>query len=85
MTLDIEKIRAETPGTAHGIHLLAAGSALMPQCVVDAIMAHTELEARIGGYEAKAAQADALDDVYDSVARLIGAKRNEIEIGRAHV
>jgi len=80
MTLDIEKIRAETPGTAHGIHLLAAGSALMPQCVVDAIVTHTELEARIGGYEAKAAQADALDDVYDSVARLIGAKRNEIAL-----
>lgn len=80
MTLDIEKIRAETPGTAHGIHLLAAGSALMPQCVVDAIVAHTELEARIGGYEAKAAHADALDGVYDSVARLVGAKRHEIAL-----
>lgn len=80
MTLDIEKIRAETPGTAHGIHLLAAGSALMPQCVVEAIVTYTELEARIGGYEAKAAQADALDGVYDSVARLIGVKRNEIAL-----
>ncbi len=80
MKLDLEKIRAETPGTAHGIHLLAAGSALMPQCVVDAIVTHTVLEARIGGYEAQDAQADALDGVYDSVARLIGAKRHEIAL-----
>jgi len=80
MTLDIEKIRAETPGVAHGVHLLAAGSALMPQCVVDAVIKHTELEARIGGYEAKAQCADVLDGVYDSVARLIGAGRHEIAL-----
>ena len=78
--MDIDKIRAETPGLAHGIHLMACGSALAPQPVVDAVMRFLELEAKIGGYEAHAQQADMLDGVYDSVARLIGAKRNEIAI-----
>ncbi len=80
MTLDMEKIRAETPGVAHSTHLLAAGSGLMPQPVVDAVVTHTQLEARIGGYEAHAAEMDALEGVYDSVAGFIGAKRHEIAL-----
>ena len=70
MTLDIEKIRAETPGTRHGAHLLACGSALVPQCVLDAVVDHTRLEAEIGGYEAHAQQMDMLEGVYDDIARL---------------
>jgi cysteine desulfurase/selenocysteine lyase len=80
MTMDIEKIRAETPGVAHSTHLLAAGSALMPQCVIDAVIEYTELEARIGGYEAEAEQADVLGNVYDQVAAYIGAKSHEIAL-----
>ncbi|MEK6205913.1 MAG: aminotransferase class V-fold PLP-dependent enzyme, partial [Amylibacter sp.] len=80
MTLDIEKIRAETPGVAHSTHLLAAGSALMPQCVVDAVIKYTELEARIGGYEAEAEQDEVLSRVYDSVATHLGARRHEIAL-----
>jgi len=78
--LDIDRIRAETPGVAHGVHLLACGSALMPQPVVDAVIDHTRLEAEIGGYEAHAARAEALDGVYDSVARHINAGRREIAL-----
>jgi selenocysteine lyase/cysteine desulfurase len=80
MTLDIEKIRSDTPGVSHGVHLLASGAALMPQPVVDAVIGHTELEARIGGYEAASQQGAALDAVYASVARLIGAKPHEIAL-----
>ena len=74
--IDIARLRAETPGIAHSTHLLASGSALMPQVVVDAVVNHTLLEARIGGYEAHAQQSEALNGVYDSVARLIGAQRS---------
>ncbi len=80
MELDIDKIRAETPGVAEGIHLLAAGSSLMPQPVVDAIVDHIQLEARIGGYEAHARHSAALDRVYDVVAAHIGADRREIAL-----
>jgi len=80
MMLDIEKIRTDTLGVSHGVHLLASGAALMPQPVVDAVIEHTQLEARVGGYEAAADQAVPLAHVYDSVAQLIGAKRHEIAL-----
>lgn len=80
MTLDIDKIRAETPGVQHGIHLLASGSALMPQPVIDAVIEHTLLEAEIGGYEAHAQAADRLDHTYQQVADLVGAKPHEIAL-----
>ncbi len=80
MPLDIEKIRAETPGVKFVNHLLACGSALMPQRVLDAMVDHLKLEAQIGGYEAYARQSEQLDLVYDQVADLIGAKRNEIAL-----
>ena len=52
----------------------------MPQPVLDAMIAHLTLEAQIGGYEAAAQQAEPLNSVYNSVARLIGAKPQEIAL-----
>ena len=80
MALDLERIRAETPGIGKSVHLLAAGSALMPRPVVEAVVAFTRLEAELGGYEAQAARAESLDAVYDSVATLIGASAREIAL-----
>jgi selenocysteine lyase/cysteine desulfurase len=80
MSIDIEKIRAETPGLASVNHLLASGSALMPQPVVDAIVNHIQLESQIGGYEAAAKMAAPLDAVYNHIAALIGAKPQEIAL-----
>lgn len=78
--LDIEQIRKDTPGVGVSTHLLACGSALMPQSVIDAVVEHTQLEAQIGGYEAHARQAEQLDRVYASVATHIGAKSHEIAL-----
>jgi selenocysteine lyase/cysteine desulfurase len=78
--IDLEKIRSETPGIDESVHLLASGSALMPQVVVDAVVDHTILEARIGGYEAHAKMSKALDDVYQTVARFINGKSHEIAL-----
>jgi len=80
MSIELEKVRAETPGVQHGIHMLASGAALMPTPVLDAVIDHLHLEAQIGGYEAHAARAAELDGVYDSVAQLIGADRREIAL-----
>ena len=80
MSLDIDEIRKQTPGTRYGVHLIASGAALMPQCVIDAVVEHTQLEAQIGGYEAHARCADQLDQVYDWVASHIGASRHEIAL-----
>lgn len=80
MSIDIDKIRNETPGLKMVNHLLASGSALMPQPVIDAITDHIHLEAQIGGYEAAAKMAEPLQGVYSAVAELIGAKPQEIAL-----
>ncbi|MGE0580473.1 aminotransferase class V-fold PLP-dependent enzyme [Reyranella sp.] len=78
MSLDLARLRAETPGCAHVLHLNAAGSALPSKRTLDATLDHLRLEAEIGGYEA-AAKADAeLEGFYPSIARLIGAAPDEI-------
>ncbi|MEM1430781.1 MAG: aminotransferase class V-fold PLP-dependent enzyme [Pseudomonadota bacterium] len=79
-TIDIDLVRADTPGVEHSAHLLACGSALMPRVVVDAVVAHTQLEAQIGGYEAQSRHAEHLVGVYASVARHIGASPREIAL-----
>ncbi len=78
--IDIDQVRADTQGIGHSTHLLACGSALMPKCVVEAVVAHTQLEALIGGYEAQASHAEMLDNVYCSVAGHIGAAAREIAL-----
>ena len=78
--LDIAALRAATPGCASKIHLNNAGAGLMPRPVLDTIKAHLDLEAEIGGYEAAAAKASECEAVYGSIARLIGAKPNEIAL-----
>ena len=76
----LARIRAETPGIGHSTHLLACGSSLTPQPVLDAVLDHLKLEAEIGGYEAHAARLDQLDGVYGKVAGHINAKPHEIAL-----
>lgn len=78
--LDLDRLRAETPGAAHRIHLNNAGAGLMPRPVLEAMTAFLTREAEIGGYEAADEASAALEGVYDSVARLIGADRDEIAL-----
>ena len=76
--LDIDALRAETPGCASVVHFNHAGASLMPQRVIDAVVNHTLREGQIGGYEAADEQALRIDGVYDAISRLIGADRGEI-------
>ena len=80
MAFDLDRVRAETPGVSSCIHLNNAGAALMPLPVIQAVKGHIDLEAAIGGYEAADREAARLDGVYDSIARLIGADRDEIAL-----
>ena len=48
--MNIEKLRAETPGCKTKIHFNNAGASLMPHSVIDAMVQHIQLEAKIGGF-----------------------------------
>jgi selenocysteine lyase/cysteine desulfurase len=78
--VDLERVRAETPGCEHVLHFNNAGAALMPQPVIDAVRGHIELEARIGGYEAAERESARLEHTYDAVATLIGASSDEVAL-----
>ncbi|MEH6631690.1 MAG: aminotransferase class V-fold PLP-dependent enzyme [Halopseudomonas aestusnigri] len=80
MSIDLQKIFTDTPGKKTSIHLNNCGSSLMPQSVLDAQVDHLKLEATIGGYEAANKRLDAIEGVYDSVARLINCHRDEIAV-----
>ena len=81
MTLDLERLRAETPGCAHRIHFNNAGAGLMPRSVLDAMVGHLQLEAEIGGYEAAEDSADAIADFYSATAELINCRPDEVAFG----
>lgn len=80
MPFDLARLRADTPGISHRIHLNNAGAAMMPRPVLAAMTAYLTRESEIGGYEAAAAAAETLDGVYASIATLIGAAPDEIAI-----
>jgi len=80
VSIDLQKARADTPGTSHVAHLNNAGAALMPAPVLSAVKEHLDLEAEIGGYEAADARREVREHTYDAIARLVGAAREEIAI-----
>jgi cysteine desulfurase / selenocysteine lyase len=76
--IDIEAVRAVTPGCEHVLHFNNAGASLMPAPVIDAVHAHLELECRIGAYEAEATAAGVLRDFYVECAALVHGETDEI-------
>ncbi len=78
--IDVDKLRADTPGTENVIHLNNAGASLMPRPVIDAIHRYFDHEIAYGGYETQRAFTDELDGVYDTLAALINAHSSEIAI-----
>jgi cysteine desulfurase / selenocysteine lyase len=49
MTIDLAAVRDDTPGCRDRIHFNNAGASLQPRPVVETVIRHLELEARIGG------------------------------------
>lgn len=80
LTLDVARAREETPGCANVIHFNNAGASLMPRPVSETVLDHLRLEASHGAYEAESRAASALERVYDSLAALLGAHRDEIAV-----
>jgi selenocysteine lyase/cysteine desulfurase len=72
--------RLDTPGCSQRNHLNNAGAALMPAAVLKSIVAHLELEAQIGGYEAAAACATQIERCYEDIALLLNAASRNIAL-----
>jgi selenocysteine lyase/cysteine desulfurase len=78
--IDVDRVRADTPGVHHVAHLNNAGSALPPRKVHQAVVDHLTREAEIGGYEAAAERRDRWEHTYDALAQLLNASRDEIAV-----
>ena len=72
--INIEQLRAETPGCKTKIHFNNAGASLMPEAVTQAIVRHIELEATMGGYESSDKMSEEISGFYESAAQLINGK-----------
>ena len=72
--IDIDKVRADTPGVQYVAHLNNAGSALPPAAVTNALIEYLEAESLGGGYEIAAAKADELASIYDAASALLGGE-----------
>lgn len=80
MALDLKRLRGDTPATADLAYFYNSGASLMPNPVLEAVKAHLDLEARIGGYEAKDKAAGPLQNTYDALAGMLNCGSDEIAI-----
>jgi len=78
--LNIEKLRADTPGCSEVIHFNNAGASLMPRPVVESVTEYLREEALYGGYETAEDREDELSDVYSTIADFLHADKEEIAI-----
>jgi selenocysteine lyase/cysteine desulfurase len=76
--LDVQRLRADTPGCERRIHFNNAGASMMPRPVLEAMVEHLELEAEIGGYEAADARAAEIEGFYPAVAGLLGCRPENV-------
>jgi selenocysteine lyase/cysteine desulfurase len=78
MTIDIARVRTETPACAHVLHFNNAGAALPPAPVIGAVCNHLKREATIGGYEAAEEASPSIEHAYDALAAMLGCGRDEV-------
>lgn len=77
---EIERLRADTAAIGEVVHFNHAGDSPTPTSILDRIVDHLRLEARIGAYEAAAEMADRIEDTYRSIAGLVNGQPDEIAI-----
>jgi len=77
---DLDRARRQTPGCDRVVHLNNAGASLQPTPVVDAVLGHLRREAEVGGYEAAAEAAEALDLPYAAAGALLNCDPSEIAV-----
>ena len=77
---EIQRFRSETRGTSECIHFNNAGASLPPDEVVETVIHYLNEEATQGGYELEYKHREQLENVYQLIARLIHAEKDEVAI-----
>jgi len=77
---EIQKFRTDTRGTNECTHFNNAGASLPPDEVVETVIHYLNEEASKGGYELEHQQEKQLENVYQLIARLIHAEKDEVAI-----
>jgi selenocysteine lyase/cysteine desulfurase len=78
--IDLERVRAETPGCLERVFLDSAGSSLPPAPVLDAVLGHLRREAEVGGYVAEEERAADLARVRESLGQLLGCAAEDVAL-----
>ncbi len=78
--VDIDKVRADTPGCETVLHFNNAGAGLMVRPVLNAVTKHLQFEAEVGGYEAADAAKAAFEDTYRQLARFLNCSTKELAL-----
>jgi selenocysteine lyase/cysteine desulfurase len=78
--MDVAALRADTPGCETVVHFNNAGSSLPPRPVIESQISWISEEARLGGYEMAERNQERIEEVYRSIARLIGAETGEVAL-----
>lgn len=76
----IKLIRSQTSGCEKVIHLNNAGASLPADQVIETITDYLKEEAILGGYETEAKYLNQINRVYELVAELINAEKDEIAL-----
>lgn len=76
--IDLDVVRADTPGSHRGVFLDSAGSSLPPVVVLDEVINHLHREAEVGGYRAAAERRDDLEAGYAVLASALDCHPDEV-------
>lgn len=76
--IDIDQVRAETPGIGDRVHVNNAGASPPPAPVLDAVLGYLREEASVGGYEIAEDRVADLDRVYAEAGALLGCDEHEL-------
>ena len=78
--IDVERARADTLAVEDLDYFFSCGAGLMPRQVLEAIHAHLDREAQIGGYAAEEQAKPGLDATCASIACLLNCSPDEIAL-----
>ncbi|MGO1049760.1 aminotransferase class V-fold PLP-dependent enzyme [Crossiella sp. CA198] len=76
--IDLDRVRADTPGCQEQVFLDSAGSSLPPEPVLAEVVGHLKREAEVGGYRAAAERGADLDAGYQVAADFFGCAPTDI-------